>query len=174
MLVLGIDADTRGLACAAFVGGRFRSVETVARANNRGVVFPGYTAAIRALMLRVQQGGGVVFLEDIYLKEFRDEHSERAKKGVRSFKGLAKVQGEVEHEARRADVQVELVQANIWREAILGTTGSRAVCKLHAERRAMELAAGAASTEHEREAVCIAAYGVEQQGQQVVWARAAV
>lgn len=163
-LVIGIDADTERLACAAMVRGAFRSVETVERANARNRVHAGYTSALRDFMLRVQHGGGMIFLEDIFLKSHRSEDSATCKRNVTAFKALAIVQGEICHEARRADVLVEIVAANTWRAQVLGVSGPREVCKFRAAERASQICGREGLSIHEQEAICIAAYGSQAIG----------
>lgn len=169
MLCIGIDPDSDRIAWASMEEGRDPRVGTIERRRGAGKAkrYPdGYTADLCALMRGCQQGGGVIYLEDIYLPKQAEDNDEKQKstRNVQGFKVLARVQGEILHEARRHGLRVEVVAANTWRKGLLGVVKPRTACKKAAELKVWELLGRSDLSEHEAEAVCIAAYAQSVEG----------
>jgi hypothetical protein len=140
--------------------GKAKGVWYRKRCARNGRIEDGYDAWLTRLMQRACEVGAVIYLEDIYLAEKKEDEREQSTRNVASFKALAQVQGELIHEARKYGVEVELVSADTWRREVLGVTRPREACKRAAEMKAAELLGNMdGRSEHENEAVLIAWYG---------------
>jgi len=156
-VVIGIDADTRRLAYCVLDGRQVRAVRTIQRADSRGRVFHStYDAALTRFMRRAQDVGGLVFVEGIFLTEFKGHATAR---NVLGFSRLAEVAGELKRVARLHAVPLVVVPASTWRAEVLGFVKDREKLKAAAMAKARELTGRDDLTEHESEACCIALFG---------------
>lgn len=153
MPIIGIDADSRQLPYAVIVDNAVESVQTIVRSNSHGRFDERYWIELTRLVRSAQEWGAVIYLESIYLPADGVES-----RNVATFEALAKVHGEIEHEARKHRVPIEKAEPSTWRMYVLGENRGGSALKAMAMKTAAEYWAKA-MTEHEAEAVCIAIFG---------------
>ncbi len=152
MVIIGIDPDSARLAVAVLRQARRPIIRTLPRADYRGRIDAGYDAALESLMGWASEKGAAVFAEDCWLG-----------RNSATFKSLSQVQGELLAAARRHDVEIELVAPSAWQRAVLGFSKDRDALKAASIEYAQEMTSqDGALSEHEADAVCIAAYGLRQ------------
>ena len=156
MMVIGIDADVQRIAWSAWQSDRLCGVRTILRTNTKRRLDEVYHQKLTELMRFASEQGARLFLEGIYLAEYRGQTTKR---NVDGYRRLAEVQGEIKHEARRLRVPLESVQPSEWQSAVLGFTRDREKLKAASLDMASSYIPDITS-DHEADAICIGLFGL--------------
>ena len=158
--ILGIDPDTRRLACAIAQRGRLLKVFTIGRTDYRGRMLYAYPHDLRRLAAWAAKHGARVVAEDCFLRPAGNRAS-----NVKAYRALCSVQAELGLVCFDEAVPVERVAPVRWMADVLGVTRDRAAIKAasleHARRWAAESGIPAPTSEHEADAAGVCAWALQ-------------
>ena len=155
--VFGVDPDVHRMAIADAIHGQVQRVQTITRSNTRGRIDPAYDSTLTAFMRHVQEVGGVIYLEGIFL-------AGRGNGSVKGFASMSELQGELKRAARMNSVPLIVVPPSTWHASILKITRGRDELQAASNARAAALM-GRDVTDHEADACMIALYGMAEQAE---------